>query len=133
MQPQPDIEGLFNAARQLRDPGQRQAFLTAACAGQPDLRRRLDRLPTVQPEADDFFDRSSSPESPSLRAAPKFLSAGEEDLGSLLGRYKLLQKIGEGGCGIVYLAEQVEPVHRRVALKVIKLGMDTAAVIARFE
>jgi serine/threonine protein kinase len=51
----------------------------------------------------------------------------------MIGRYKLLQKIGEGGCGIVYMAEQEEPVRRRVALKVIKLGMDTRSVIARFE
>src|SRR5438876_11317002 len=56
-----------------------------------------------------------------------------EKPGDLIGRYKLLQKIGEGGCGVVYMAEQEEPVRRRVALKVIKLGMDTKSVIARFE
>src|SRR5580765_307667 len=56
-----------------------------------------------------------------------------EQTGDQIGRYKLLQKIGEGGCGVVYMAEQEEPVHRRVALKVIKLGMDTKQVIARFE
>jgi serine/threonine protein kinase len=53
--------------------------------------------------------------------------------GDRIGRYKLLQKIGEGGCGIVYMAEQTEPVRRRVALKIIKLGMDTRSVVARFE
>src|SRR5213079_2457280 len=53
--------------------------------------------------------------------------------GDRIGRYKLLQKVGEGGCGVVYMAEQEEPVRRRVALKVIKLGMDTKSVIARFE
>src|SRR5881275_1185827 len=57
----------------------------------------------------------------------------EEKLGDQIGRYKLLQQIGEGGCGVVYMAEQEEPVRRRVALKVIKLGMDTRSVIARFE
>ena len=56
-----------------------------------------------------------------------------EKAGDRIGRYKLLQKIGEGGCGVVYMAEQEEPVRRRVALKVIKLGMDTREVIARFE
>jgi len=56
-----------------------------------------------------------------------------ERTGTMIGRYKLLQKIGEGGCGIVYRAEQEEPVRRRVALKVIKLGMDTRRVIGRFE
>src|SRR3954453_10269814 len=50
-----------------------------------------------------------------------------------IGRYKILQKLGEGGCGVVYMAEQSEPVRRRVALKIIKLGMDTRSVIARFE
>src|SRR5207248_6807507 len=57
----------------------------------------------------------------------------KEKPGDRIGRYKLLEKIGEGGCGVVYMAEQEEPVRRRVALKVIKLGMDTEAVIARFE
>jgi serine/threonine protein kinase len=56
-----------------------------------------------------------------------------EAVGQTLGRYKLLEKLGEGGCGVVYVAEQTEPVRRRVALKVIKLGMDTKAVVARFE
>src|SRR5204862_4124100 len=56
-----------------------------------------------------------------------------EKAGDRIGRYKILQQIGEGGCGIVYLAEQEEPVRRRVAVKVIKLGMDTKSVIARFE
>jgi serine/threonine protein kinase len=63
----------------------------------------------------------------------KFDDLTDEQLGSRVGRYKLLQKIGEGGCGVVYLAEQEEPVRRQVALKVIKLGMDTKSVIARFE
>src|SRR5262249_41947515 len=56
-----------------------------------------------------------------------------EGPGSVIGRYKLLQKIGEGGCGVVYMAEQEEPVRRRVALKLIKVGMDTKQVIARFD
>ncbi len=56
-----------------------------------------------------------------------------EKAGNRIGRYKILQEIGEGGCGVVYMAEQEEPVRRRVALKVIKLGMDTKSVIARFE
>ena len=56
-----------------------------------------------------------------------------ENPGTVIGRYKLLERVGEGGCGVVYVAEQTEPVRRRVALKVIKLGMDTREVIARFE
>ena len=66
-----------------------------------------------------------APESIRLTVPP------EERPGTRIGRYKLLQKIGEGGCGVVYMAEQEEPVRRRVALKVIKLGMDTKSVIAR--
>ena len=60
-------------------------------------------------------------------------NSAEGELPDRIGRYKLLQQIGEGGCGVVYMAEQEEPVRRRVALKVIKLGMDTKQVIARFE
>src|SRR5688572_26115728 len=67
-----------------------------------------------------------------MREAPTIVSATEKP-GDKIGHYKLLQKIGEGGCGTVYMAEQEEPVRRRVALKVIKLGMDTREVIARFE
>src|SRR5208283_312015 len=59
--------------------------------------------------------------------------AGDESVGQTIGRYKLMERLGEGGCGVVYVAEQTEPVRRRVALKVIKLGMDTKAVVARFE
>jgi hypothetical protein len=59
--------------------------------------------------------------------------ARDETVGQTLGRYKLLERLGEGGCGVVYVAEQTEPVRRRVALKVIKLGMDTKQVVARFE
>src|SRR5712691_2668407 len=61
------------------------------------------------------------------------LAGAVEQAGDRIGRYKLLQRIGEGGCGVVYMAEQHEPVRRRVALKVIKLGMDTRQVVARFE
>src|SRR5206468_1044274 len=67
------------------------------------------------------------------RKPPPILDVLTEQPGDWIGRYKLLHALGEGGCGVVYLAEQHEPVHRRVALKVIKLGMDTKQVIARFE
>src|SRR5229473_3374638 len=71
-------------------------------------------------------------ESPDDDVARRLASVSEQP-GDRIGRYKLLQKIGEGGCGVVYLAEQEEPIRRQVALKVIKLGMDTESVIARFE
>ena len=79
------------------------------------------------------------PHSPRAPAATPTLKIGfaeeppDEAVGQTLGRYKLLERIGEGGCGVVYVAEQTEPVRRRVALKVIKLGMDTKQVVARFE
>jgi len=63
----------------------------------------------------------------------EFTDVPDEAVGQTLGRYKLLERVGEGGCGVVYVAEQTEPVRRRVALKVIKLGMDTKQVVARFE
>lgn len=63
----------------------------------------------------------------------EFTDAPDETIGQKIGRYKILEKVGEGGCGVVYVAEQTEPVRRRVALKVIKLGMDTKQVVARFE
>ena len=71
-----------------------------------------------------------APKSP---ATVKLTFASEEGPGTVIGRYKLLEKVGEGGFGVVYVAEQREPVKRRVALKIIKLGMDTRQVIARFE
>src|SRR5688572_7718086 len=102
----------------------RAAFLDRACAGDADLRRRVELLLTGYDAAGLFMEAS-----PANRPAtpPGDLS------GSVIGRYALVRKIGEGGCGVVYLAEQQEPVRRQVALKVIKLGMDTASVIARFE
>src|ERR1035441_1180733 len=76
---------------------------------------------------------ASDAESPAtIRIVPPGQMATEKP-GDRIGRYKLLQQIGEGGCGVVYMAEQAEPMRRRVALKVIKLGMDTKQVIARFE
>jgi serine/threonine protein kinase/tetratricopeptide (TPR) repeat protein len=129
-------EALFEAAQQLR-PQERKAFLDLACTGDAALRKQLDALFSAEGAADEFF-RSGAPAlrlnvtkltSPSTTSQ----SAGSELLGTQVGPYKPLQKIGEGGCGVVYMAEQEKPVRRRVALKVIKLGMDTKNVIARFE
>ena len=103
---------------------ERPAFLAQACGNDPALRSRVEALLTANDEADAFF---------SLPTVHRPAVLVHEKPGDRIGRYKLLQKIGEGGCGVVYMAEQEEPVRRRVALKVIKLGMDTAAVIARFE
>jgi serine/threonine protein kinase len=106
--------------------------LDGACAGDLGLRERLEALLTVPDEPDPLLTTQAS----AGRATVKVeFPDGQPDeaVGQTLGRYKLLEKVGEGGCGVVYVAEQTEPVRRRVALKVIKLGMDTKAVVARFE
>ncbi|MBI5690719.1 MAG: protein kinase [Verrucomicrobia bacterium] len=122
-------ETIFNAAITL-PTAQRSGYLDFACAGNPELRRRVDSLLQAIERAGSFLDPG---EDPIATSHSPFAAPAEEQPGEKIGRYKLLQKIGEGGCGIVYMAEQEEPVRRRVALKVIKLGMDTKAVIARFE
>jgi serine/threonine protein kinase len=135
----PSEESLFEAARNLGDPTACRAFLDQACAGEPDLRSRLEALLEASREGEKFFKEAERFELPpsSPTAAPVATGNAElssdEGLGKRVGHYKLLQKIGEGGCGVVYMAEQERPVRRRIALKVIKLGMDTKNVIARFE
>ena len=126
-------QDLFEAARKLTQPPQRSAFLDAACAGDAALRKRLEDLLGAQAAADDFFRPLPSPPRVVAAAPSAPEPAPDEHLGTMIGRYKLLQKIGEGGMGVVYMAEQEQPVHRKVALKIIKLGMDTRQVIARFE
>lgn len=122
-------ETIFIAARDLPDADERAAYLAKACGEALPLRERVERMLAAEQKADRFF--AGNPleldESPlTLRDA-----AGKE--GSVIGCYKLLQQIGEGGCGIVYMAEQEQPIRRRIALKLIKPGMDTRQVIARFE
>src|ERR1039458_8920073 len=126
---------IFNAARRLAG-GERAAYLDQACAGDAVLRRRLDELLRVNEAEGDFLERPAQGDSgvPAMPAGtiPPSLPLSEKP-GDRIGPYKLLQQIGEGGCGVVYMAEQEAPIRRRVALKVIKLGMDTRNVIARFE
>src|SRR5437867_13145040 len=123
-------EAVFEAAVQLGQ-AERIAYLDKTCAGEPELRRRVEALLGALERAGGLLKDPAIPASE--KATAIFPQQIEEGPGSLIGRYKLLQKIGEGGCGVVYMAEQAEPVRRRVALKVIKLGMDTKSVIARFE
>src|SRR5262245_44790250 len=129
---------LFSAALEL-PASQRAAYLDQACADDPALRQRLDALLGVHEKAITFLEAPAlgaqeAPSGSDVAGATVRVSASlVETSGDRIGRYKLLQQIGEGGCGVVYMAEQEEPVRRRVALKVIKLGMDTKQVIARFE
>src|SRR6266436_5063194 len=126
-EPHKPVGAIFDAAIEL-PPERRAAYVLAACAGEDLLRQRVEALLRAHDSAGSFMD--------SLAVGPRRetqVVKPSEQPGDRIGRYKLLQQIGEGGCGVVYMAEQEEPVRRRVALKVIKLGMDTKSVIARFE
>src|SRR6185503_12463861 len=116
----------------LVSPGDRARYLDLVCEGNASLRQRIDALILAHESAATFM--ASSGAGGAVDRADESSPPGPLDRsGSRIGRYKLLQQIGEGGCGVVWMAEQEEPVRRRVALKVIKLGMDTKTVIARFE
>jgi len=129
-------EELFDAARRIADASQRQSFLNSACDGDDALRVRIEKLLAASPQADHLFQTCISavrlaPDESEVAATNAPLAEGEIP-GNWIGPYRIAAKMGEGGCGEVYLAEQQQPVRRRVALKIIKLGMDTRAVIARF-
>src|SRR5215472_4525868 len=108
---------------------ERVAFVSRVCAGDQGLRRKIQSLLRANDRAGAFLEE---PPTASIGEAREKVSGGEKP-GDQVGRYRLLQQIGEGGCGIVFMAEQELPIRRRVALKVIKPGMDTKSLIARFE
>src|SRR5687768_7330852 len=124
-------EEIFDAARELA-ADERAAYLAERCGQDADLRQRIEGMLAADEAAGDFFKTHDASSSTAILSDAS-LSPSIEKPGDRIGRYKLLQQIGEGGCGVVYMAEQEEPVRRRVALKIIKLGMDTKSVIARFE
>ena len=126
-EPHKPVGAIFDAALEL-PPERRAAYLLEACGGDDALRQRVEALLSAHESAEAFMDHPAV----DLRREPMVVKPAEQP-GDRIGRYKLLQQIGEGGCGVVYMAEQEEPVRRKVALKVIKLGMDTKTVIARFE
>src|SRR5205085_3525344 len=107
---------------------ERAVFLERICGADGELRQRVDALLKTHARLGDFLEQSLAEPTKPRRSVPT-----PELSGDRIGRFKLLQQIGEGGCGMVFMAEQEEPVRRRVAVKVIKLGMDTRQVIARFE
>ena len=123
-------EALFAAALE-RPAEKRSDFLDGACLGDPALRQRLEALLAAHEQPETLLTTQADAARPTLKV--DLAEAPDEAVGQTLGRYKLLEQIGEGGCGMVYVAEQKEPVRRKVALKVIKLGMDTKQVVARFE
>src|SRR5262245_29612631 len=108
-----------------------KSYLDGACGGDATLRARVEALFQAQAKAGGFMERPAMEDGPTVTALDS--SPVREGPGTQIGRYKLLQEIGAGGFGVVYMAEQKEPVKRRVALKIIKIGMDTEQVVARFE
>jgi serine/threonine protein kinase len=132
-------ESIFDRARVLATPEERRSYLDKACGNDAELRQRVEALLRAHDEAGsslgqpvptlDTSDIEPEGRWLDLKAQP----TAPESVGSRIGAYKLLQQIGEGGMGAVFMAEQQEPVRRMVALKVIKAGMDSAQVLARFE
>jgi serine/threonine protein kinase/WD40 repeat protein len=121
----PRVREILDHAADL-PPAERSAYLETACAGDPALRAEVESLLAALEDADEFLVSPAG--SPRVEEAPV-----NDSLGTMIGHYKLIEKIGEGGMGVVYKADQSQPVHRQVALKIIKPGMDTSAVIGRFE
>jgi len=120
-------EAIFKAAIQLKTRAERAAYIVEACGDDQSLLAGVEALL-------EYHDASSFLDAPVLGAEVAVDdSALTEGPGTVIGRYKLLERIGEGGMAVVYMAEQAEPIRRKVALKIIKLGMDTKQVIARFE
>jgi eukaryotic-like serine/threonine-protein kinase len=138
MPAQPNREReLFDAALEMTSAEARDAFLSEACSQDAELRANVEELLRAHDLAGGFLPmkdaKTPTPASPIDSLLESSAPPVREKAGDLIGRYKLRERLGEGGCGVVYLAEQEEPVRREVALKVVKLGMDTESVIARFE
>jgi hypothetical protein len=129
-------ESLFSAALGKATAAERQAFLREACAGDDALRRRVERLLVAHEKTLGILDQPVVPPDSALVTAhsdPGGAPRGERAGTLVAGRYKLLEEVGEGGMGTVWVAEQTQPVRRKVALKLIKVGMDSRTVLARFE
>src|SRR6266446_4500084 len=133
---------IFSAALEFSSAAERVEYLNQACAGDAALRQKVEALLRVRAEADRFFGSVTTDRNRAVLSGIACSSdegntvplAGlTEKPGACIDGYRLLEKIGEGGCGVVYMAEQKEPIKRRVALKIIKIGMDTREVVARFE
>jgi WD40 repeat protein/serine/threonine protein kinase len=123
-----DIKLAFLEALEMETPEQRKDYLDRICKQNPDWRVELESLLETHDEAGDFLESPIFAPDDTLGDSPV-----SEAPGTVIDKYKLLEKIGEGGMAVVYMAEQEKPIRRKVALKIIKLGMDTKSVIARFE
>ena len=125
----PDVKSIFGRALEIESPAERSAFLSEACAANPDAPRG-GRGPAPRDGGRRRFHEAAGADRARSTIAHAPILEGP---GTRIGPYKLLQQIGEGGMGVVYMAEQEQPVRRKVALKIIKPGMDSAQVVARFE
>ncbi|MFO0842105.1 MAG: hypothetical protein U0797_06845 [Gemmataceae bacterium] len=126
-----ELRALFCEALDRPTPQGQADYLDQACRGRPELRARVEALLRAQAEAGGFLQEPDGPvEDRRAHAAPP---AVKEAPGTRIGPYQLLEPIGEGGMGVVWMAEQQVPVRRRVALKIIKPGLDSKQVLARFE
>ena len=123
-----DIETIFAAAIEKTSPNEREELLEKACGGDGGLRARVEALLRAFDNPDSFLEKPDPNLLPTMELPPII-----EKPGTVIDRYKLLEPIGEGGFGVVFVAEQKKPIARKVALKVIKPGMDTRTVVARFE
>ncbi len=121
-------EEIFHKAIEISDQAERVGYLDKACKGDEKLRAEVEFLLRSHDEAGSFLEIPAIDLNVTLEESP--LTEGPE---TVIGRYELLERIGEGGMASVYMAEQKQPIRRRVALKIIKLGMDSKQVIARFE
>ena len=117
---------IFHAALEITDPAERTAYLERACAGDAALIERFEGLLGLQPQLGSFLE---APALGGMRASEPVLAADRV----FAGRFTLRQRLGEGGMGEVWVADQLEPVRRRVALKVVRPGYDSARMLARFD
>ncbi len=127
------VEEVFLAAVEKPDPVQRAMYLDAACSGDEDLRRRVETLLAAQPQVGQFLESPVDLEPTGVYLDRESKLESTATIGERVGPYKLLERIGEGGMGEVWVADQLEPIKRRVALKLIKPGMDSRSVLGRFE
>src|SRR3984957_15325460 len=123
-----DAKGIFLAAVEIADPAERAAFVERSCVGDAALRQRVEDLLRAYGQSDGPLDKLAA-----ALASTEMAEPIREQVGETIGPYKLMEQIGEGGFGLVFVAEQERPIRRKVALKIIKPGMDTRDVIARFE
>src|SRR4051794_40690321 len=128
----PPAESIFAAALAKGSADERARYLEEACGGDAELRGRVERLLDALPVVGSFLE-SPAADFGAGATLDQPVQPPREGPGTVIGPYKLLEQIGAGGFGVVYLAEQSRPIRRKVALKVLKPGMDTLQVVARFE